>query len=152
MKKENFSSKEMKNKDKQDLKEKQNKCPNSIKELKTDIIFEILLSTDHISQGKRDKILDPILKSFETESSSLEEGIIHILKMLTTDQKEVVHDIFWKNLSLSEISKKRNINKVSAYGIKKRALQKISNQLLQFVIRKHLNRKIAGSTSNSTVA
>ncbi len=91
--------------------------------------------SENLSQEDHEKVFSPATdpKNF----LHLEEILGEIINQLSENQRQVLHHIFWENLSLGGASKKLGVSRVAVKYTKDRALKRISDLLLKEVIRRN---------------
>ena len=94
---------------------------------------------NELSQEERDKAFESRDQLKTEELDKIKLTISKILDHLPIKQKEIIHDIFWKDMSLSRIAKKRGVSKHAIYKLKQKALREIENNLLKLTNEMSLN-------------
>ncbi len=100
---------------------------------------ESLMEDAHFTENTSQEDYKSVLPSASKEKNLklLKETLGEILKQLSDNQRQVIHCLFWENLSFGEISKELGVSRVAILQTKDRALKKISKLLLKEVSRRN---------------
>ena len=89
-------------------------------------------SIESLSQEDHDKVLSAITNGVDVNLfPRLQETIAEALKQISKNQRQILHYLFWQDLSLKETAQILGVSKAAIQNARDRALTRIGGMLLQ---------------------